>query len=106
MMLVPFKSHEKLWIKEIERLKKSRRRNEELISRAKNAEHNFNIVHDENEELKEFIKSIAQECINLHCDNRGAVWIGEDDWAQCEFCYTTPNSKFNIDNKLKSLENK
>jgi len=39
-------------------------------------------------------------CPNSGCNDSGCIpiQVGEDDWEpqQCEFCYTTPNSAFNL----------
>lgn len=52
------------------------------------------------EQMREALEAAAQDCPN--CANYGS-WLDGQEWMQCEFCYTVPNSRFNIDRALTAL---
>ena len=53
------------------------------------------------EVMREALEAAAQDCPD--CGNHGS-WLDGQEWMQCEFCYTVPNSRFNIDRALSAHE--
>ncbi len=60
--------------------------------------------------IKKNMATLNEEILDCpNCDNVGCIanQIGDNDWEQiqCQWCYETPNSRFNYERRLTAEEN-